>query len=135
LARRVREVEARASRGRLGPTNRTRFQVIAMLVRDERSRIQHDDTMSASARSELLKRLDGIATILARTATRDTAVLNLLDPEAKPSRAAQQMRNEWLEAAGIELTEEQRQIKDVLPRRVVSASIAEKQVTPPSVEQ
>ncbi len=135
LARRVREVEARASRGRLGPTNKTRFQVIAMLVRDERSRIQQDESLSSSARAELLKRLDGIATILARTATRDTAVLNLLDPEVKPSRAAQEMRNEWLESAGIELTEEQRQIREVLPKRVVSASIAEKQVTPPSVSQ
>src|SRR5690606_14288793 len=61
LARRVREVEARASRGKLGPTNKTRFQVIAMLVRDERSRIQHDDSLSSTARAELLKRLDGIA--------------------------------------------------------------------------
>ena len=135
LARRVREVEARASRGKLGPTNRTRFQVIAMLVRDERSRIRADESLSGGARSELLKRLDGIATILARTATRDTSVLNLLDPEAEPSRAAQEMRNEWLESVGIELTEEQKRIKDVLPKRVISASIAEKQVVPASVTQ
>ena len=59
LARRVREVEARASRGKLGPTNRTRFQVIAMLVRDERSRIRDDESLSGGARTELLKRLDG----------------------------------------------------------------------------
>jgi len=135
LARRVREVEARASRGKLGPTNRTRFQVIAMLVRDERSRIRHEESLSGGARTELLKRLDGIATILARTATRDTSVLNLLDPEAEPSRAAQEMRNEWLESVGIELTEEQRRIKNVLPKRVISASIAEKQVVPASVTQ
>lgn len=135
LARRVREIEARASRGKLGPTNRTRFQVIAMLMRDERARIQADASLSSSARSELLKRLEGIATILARTATRDTSVFSLLDPEARPTRAAQEMRNEWLESVGIELTEEQKRIRNTLPKPVVSASIAEKQVTPPSVEQ
>src|SRR5690625_2984474 len=135
LARRVREVEARASRGKLGPTNRTRFQVIAMLVRDERARVQADDTLSTPARNELLKRLDGIATILARTATRDPSVLLLLDPEARPSRAAQEMRNEWLESVGIEPTEEQKRIRNNIPRPVVAAGVAEKQVRPPSVER
>ena len=32
LARKVREVEAKAQRGKLGPTNRVKFQVIAFLV-------------------------------------------------------------------------------------------------------
>ncbi len=135
LARRVREVEARASRGKLGPTNKTRFQVIAMLVRDERARIQADASLTGSARAELLKRLDGIATILARTATRDTSLLTLLDPDVKPMRAAQEMRNEWLLAAGFELTEEQLNIRDHLPKRVVTAAVAEKQVTPSGVAQ
>ncbi|WP_295852977.1 hypothetical protein, partial [uncultured Microbacterium sp.] len=36
LARKVREVEAKAQRGKLGPTNRVKFQVIAFLVREER---------------------------------------------------------------------------------------------------
>ena len=30
LARKVREVEAKAQRGKLGPTNRVKFQVIAL---------------------------------------------------------------------------------------------------------
>jgi hypothetical protein len=37
LARKVREVEAKAQRGKLGPTNRVKFQVIAFLVREERA--------------------------------------------------------------------------------------------------
>src|SRR5699024_4651899 len=135
LARRVRDVEPRASRGKLRPTNRTRLQVIAMLVRDERSRIRDDNSLSGVAQTELLKRLDASATLLASADTRDTSVLNILAPEAEPSRAAQEMRNEWLESVGIELTEEQRRIKDVLPKRVISASIAEKQVVPASVTQ
>ena len=40
LARKVREVEAKAQRGKLGPTNRVKFQVIAFLVREERARVK-----------------------------------------------------------------------------------------------
>ena len=36
LARKVREVEKKAQKGKLGPTNRTKFQVIALLMREER---------------------------------------------------------------------------------------------------
>ena len=135
LARRVREVEARAARGKIGPTNRARFQVIAMLVRDERTRILEATGISSNQRGEQLKRLDGIATILARTATRDTTLLNLLDPDLAPSRSAQEMRNEWLTAAGIELTDEQRHITDSRPTREISGSLAQKQVTPASVKR
>ena len=43
LARRVREVEARvASKGRATPTNRTKFQVVALLMRAERARVKDD---------------------------------------------------------------------------------------------
>src|SRR5690625_3113363 len=64
LARRVREVEAKAAKtGRVGPTNRTKFQVIAWLVREERARIKDDAHISAGNRNALIKRLDGVATI------------------------------------------------------------------------
>ena len=42
LARKVREVEEKAQRGKLGPTNRVKFQVIAFLVREERARVKAD---------------------------------------------------------------------------------------------
>src|SRR3546814_5948310 len=70
LARKVREVEAKAQRGKLGPTNRVKFQVIAFLVREERARVKADTELPDAARSELLKRLDGVATILDRKSTR-----------------------------------------------------------------
>ncbi len=63
LARKVREVEAKAQRGKLGPTNRVKFQVIAFLVREERARVKTDAEVPDAARAELLKRLDGVATI------------------------------------------------------------------------
>src|SRR5690606_31785126 len=40
LARKVREVETKAQKGKLGPTNRTKFQVIALLMREERARVK-----------------------------------------------------------------------------------------------
>ena len=72
LARKVREVEAKAQRGKLGPTNRVKFQVIAFLVREERARVKGEADIPAATRAELLKRLDGVATIHAKTAARDT---------------------------------------------------------------
>ena len=85
LARKVREVEAKAQRGKLGPTNRVKFQVIAFLVREERARVKADTAITDAARAELLKRLDGVATILAKTAARDTSLIQ--DSEATATTA------------------------------------------------
>src|SRR5680860_1630969 len=83
LARKVREVEAKAQTGgKLGPTNRTKYQVIALLMREERARVKGDPEVGDVNRAELLKRLDGIAQILARTAARDTSLITLLEPDA-----------------------------------------------------
>ena len=47
LARKVREVEAKAADGKkLGPTNRTKFQVIAFLMREERARAKADTELT-----------------------------------------------------------------------------------------
>ncbi len=138
LARKVREVEAKAARGKVGPTNRTRFQVIALLVREERARVKADTTLSTAARTELLKRLDGVATILARTAARDTSLLTLLDPATTPGPAAQRMRLDWLLDSGAQLSPEEMEIKAPEPARqtaVVPAALAERQVVPPSVKR
>ena len=77
--------EAKAQRGKLGPTNRVKFQVIAFLVREERARVKADDTLDVAARAELLKRLDGVATILAKTAARDTSLIQLLEVDQATS--------------------------------------------------
>ena len=49
LARKVREVEAKSQRGKLGPTNRVKFQVIAFLVREERARVKADEAVPTAA--------------------------------------------------------------------------------------
>ncbi|MCK3768400.1 DEAD/DEAH box helicase [Microbacterium aerolatum] len=136
LARKVREIEAKAQRGKLGPTNRVKFQVIAFLVREERARVKADDAFGDAARAELLKRLDGVATILAKTAARDTSLIQLLEADQATSPVAKRMRRDWLLESGAELAPDELIITDVAPVQapVVPAALAEKQVTPPSVE-
>ncbi|MCT9821550.1 DEAD/DEAH box helicase [Microbacterium sp. W1N] len=136
LARKVREVEAKAQRGKLGPTNRVKFQVIAFLVREERARVKSDAEIAEGARAELLKRLDGVATILAKTAARDTSLIQLLEVDQATSPVARRMRRDWLLESGAELPEDELIITDVAPVRttVVPAALAERQVTPPQID-
>ncbi|MDF2580810.1 MAG: helicase, partial [Microbacterium sp.] len=115
LARKVREVEAKAQRGKLGPTNRVKFQVIAFLVREERARVKADENISTAARAELLKRLDGVATILAKTAARDTSLIQLLEVDQATSPVAKRMRRDWLLESGAELPEDELIITDMVP--------------------
>jgi len=136
LARKVREIEAKAQRGKLGPTNRVKFQVIAFLVREERARVKADTEITDAARAELLKRLDGVATILAKTAARDTSLIQLLEVDQATSPVARRMRRDWLLESGAELPPDELIITDNTPKiaPVVPAALAEKQVVPASIE-
>ena len=137
LARKVREIEAKAQHGKLGPTNRVKFQVIAFLVREERARAKGVAELGDAARAEQLKRLDGVATILAKTAARDTSLIQLLEADQATSPVAKRMRRDWLLESGAELAPEELVIADVIRVQqapVVPAALAERQVTPPSVE-
>ena len=91
LAKAVREVENRVQRGQLEPT---RFQVIALLVREERARVKADQELTDAQRDKELKRLDGIATILAQIATRAPALFTLLGEDAEVTDAARRMKRE-----------------------------------------
>ncbi len=130
LARKVREVEAKAQRGKLGPTNRVKFQVIAFLVREERARVKADTSLTDAARVELLKRLDGVATILAKTAARDTSLIQLLEVDQATSPV------DWLLESGAELPPDELIITDTPApaQQVVPAALAERQVVPASIE-
>ncbi|MRH29290.1 ATP-dependent helicase [Microbacterium sp. SYP-A9085] len=136
LARKVREVEAKAQRGKLGPTNRVKFQVIAFLVREERARVKADTDLADGVRAELLKRLDGVATILAKTAARDTSLIQLLEADQATSPVAKRMRRDWLLESGAELAPDELIITDVAPVQapVVPAALAERQVVPAQIE-
>jgi hypothetical protein len=129
LARAVREVEAAAQGGRVTPAVRTKFQVVALLVREEHARVRAEETSSHTRRAEQLKRLDGVATILAKTAVRDPALLALLAGDAVVSDAARSLKRDMLRAVGIESTPD-----EVTPtERAAASATTERRVVPQSV--
>jgi hypothetical protein len=136
LARNAREVEAAAQRGRVTPAVRTKFQAIALLLRDERARIRAADA-SDSHRAEQLRRLDGVATILATTAVRDAQLLALLAEDSDVSDAARSLKREMLLELGIEPAPEEvapvetEAAPAVMERRVVPQSVVSRQLANP----
>jgi hypothetical protein len=132
LARAAREVETAVQKGPLKPTNRARFQVAALLLREERARVKVDPALSDSERSNEQKRLDGLAGILAKTAARDTSLLSMLGESAPIAPAAKALRRDLLLAAGVELSPEEL-IISAEPKPVDKQ--VEKQVVPASVRQ
>jgi hypothetical protein len=134
LARTVREVEAAVGRGRVTPSVRTKFEAVALLLRDERARVQAAGGSDGS-RTEQLRRLDGIAKILATTAVRDARLLALLSEDADASDAARSLKREMLLDLGIEPAPEELAPADtatatagterrVVPRSVISGQLA-----------
>ncbi len=129
LARAVREVEANAQRGPVSPSGRTKFQVVALLVREERGRLQGETTLTEVQRAAELKRLDGVATILAKTAARDTSLLVLLAEDAVFSAGARALKREMLAAAGVEVEPE----PVTTPAPSATSGTTERRVVPQSV--
>ena len=110
------------------PAVRTKFQAVALLLRDERARVLAS-AGTDSHRSEQLKRLDGIATILATTAVRDAGLLALLAEDSGVSDAARSLKREMLRDLGIEPAPE-----EIAPAETVTASVgSERRVVPQSV--
>ncbi|WP_169077964.1 DEAD/DEAH box helicase [Microcella alkalica] len=139
LARAVREVENAAERGgKVSAANRTKFQVAALLVREERARVKEDREVPEGERAEVLKRLDGLAGIMAKTAARDTTLIQLLAPEAKVSDAAKLLRRDMLLASGAELepddliiVTEPEPVKPEVAKQVLPASVKRAQLANP----
>jgi SNF2 family DNA or RNA helicase len=134
LARAVREVEADARRGPVTASGRTKFQVVALLARDERARVKAMESSEAN-RTEQLDRLDRVATILARTAVRDTTLLELLDEGADVSPAAKSLKADLQKAGGVEPTPDEETEPDdtsaATERRVVPPSVVSRQLANP----
>ncbi len=129
LARAARELEAAAQRGRVTADVRTKFQAVALLLRDERARVRAEAGGSDASRAEQFKRLDGIATILATTAVRDAGLMALLAEDAVVSDAARRLKRGMLEAIGVESAPD-----EIAPPEAPAASGApEHRVVPQSV--
>jgi hypothetical protein len=133
LARAVREVEAALRSGRATPATRTKFQAVALMLRDERARVRAEENSSDPQRAEQLKRLDGIATILAKSAVRDYELLALLTEDAVVSDEARSLKRDMLRTAGVEPVAEELPPAEpdvaatenrVVPRSVVSRQLA-----------
>nr|WP_307864325.1 DEAD/DEAH box helicase [Agrococcus sp. TF02-05] len=130
LARAVRQVEAGVKRGAASRSTRVKLQVVAMLAREERARVRADKTLTDAQRAEDLKRLDGIAVILAKAASREPTLLPLLGDGAPITDAVRERKREMLQAAGIEEAPE--------PQSAPEPEVTEPQapqVVPPSVRR
>jgi hypothetical protein len=129
LARNARELEAAAQRGRVTPAVRTKFQAVALLLRDERARVRAADGSDNNRAEQQLKRLDGIATILATTAVRDAGLMALLAEDSDVPDAARSLKREMQRDLGIEPGPEVIAPVETAP----VAAAPERQVVPQSV--
>ncbi|WBU38354.1 DEAD/DEAH box helicase [Homoserinibacter sp. YIM 151385] len=132
LARTVRAIESAAERGKVNASGRLRFRVVAVLAREERARIKGDAELGDAQRTKELTRLDGIATIMAKTAARDSSLIQLLTDAGPLSAQAQEMRRSMLLDAGTELAPEDLVVVTEAPP---SPAAPERQVVPASVRQ
>ncbi|MGQ0463700.1 MAG: DEAD/DEAH box helicase [Sporichthyaceae bacterium] len=132
LARAVRDVENDVIRGARRPSVRAKFQAVALLARQERARVKADTTMREVAKSEALKRLDGIALILAQTAARETSLLSLLADDAVVSSTTKSIMADLLRGAGLE-PEPESEPEPAAPAQATAAERAARRVVPQSV--
>ncbi len=140
LAKAVREVENAVQRGQITGGQRTKFQVAALLAREERARVRVDPELTDGQRDAQLKRLDGIGTILAQTAAREPSLFHLLDENAEVSEAARELRRRMIAQAGLEPEPEpepaepdmfsEKNEKQVVPQSVIQRQLANPFLTP-----
>jgi len=110
------------------PAVRAKFQAAALLLRDERARVRAAPG-SDSHRAGQLKRLDGVAAILATTAVQDAGLLALLTEDSGISDAARSLKREMQRDLGIEPTRD-----EIAPAETATASAGSKRhVVPQSV--
>jgi SNF2-related domain/Helicase conserved C-terminal domain len=131
LAKAVREVETNVQRGQVQPAS---FQAIALLAREERARVKAVANLNEAQRDAQLRRLDGIATILAQIAAREPSLFTLLGEDAEVSDSARRLKREMQLAGGLEPDPEveparpdesaARRDRPVVPRSVVAAQLA-----------
>ncbi|WP_166354685.1 DEAD/DEAH box helicase [Phytoactinopolyspora limicola] len=125
LAKAVRDIETNVQRGKV---DSAKFQAVALQVRDERARVKADTSVTDAQRDIALRRLDGIATILAQTATREPSLFSLLAEDAEATEAALRLKREMQVAGGLAPDPEVER-----PRTPATTARNERQVVPQSV--
>jgi superfamily II DNA or RNA helicase len=101
LARTVRDVENASRRGATS-MDRARFQAVALLAREERARVRADQSLSDAQRDIQLKRLEGIAMILAQIAAAQPSYFDLLAEDAEITSGVRAVKRELQRAGGVE---------------------------------
>jgi hypothetical protein len=133
LAMAVREVERAVAGRQLTSGQRARFQAAALLARAERANVRNDASLTPAQRDTQLKRLEGLATILAQIATREPSLFSLLQEDAEVSDATRRLEREMQRQAGLEVEDEPEPeqtfsnvVRDrtALPQSVVQAQLA-----------
>jgi hypothetical protein len=135
LAKAVREIETAIGRGQVTAGLQSRFHAVALLVREERARVRADTTVSDAHRDTLLKRLEGVATILAQIAAREPAMFSVLQEDAEITDGTRRLQREMQRAAGLDPSPDDevaaprasiaaRTEKKALPQSVVAAQLA-----------
>jgi len=128
----VREVERAVAGRQLTAGQRARFQASALLARAERANVRADESLTQAQRETQLKRLEGLATILAQIATREPSLFSLLQEDAEVSDATRRLEREMQIQAGLEPEPEPEvtpfssvvRERTALPQSVVQAQLA-----------
>ncbi|MEO6204860.1 MAG: DEAD/DEAH box helicase family protein, partial [Mycobacteriales bacterium] len=134
LGEAIRDVDAALRRDRLRASDRATFQAVTLLLREERTRVQ------AGGSAAQQKRIDELATLLARTAPRDGSLLSLLAEDAPlvdgtRDRIAQLQRLAGVDApVAAVVTEAQDSSATPLPRQAVPQSVRARQLANPFLE-
>jgi hypothetical protein len=131
LGKAVRDIEAAVQRGKLRASTRPTFQAVALLVREERGRVQSAE-LSEARRNDQLKRIDGIATRLAKAAARESSLLALLTEDAEVLHETRSLVRDMRQAAGLDPVEEEAAAPPTAPTAAAAARV-ERQVVPQSV--
>jgi hypothetical protein len=132
----VQGIEQAVQRGRVNSATRARFQAAGLLVRELRDKVKAG-ALSDAQRNGQLTRIDGIATVLARTAARDTSLLALLGEDAALLDGAASVMRELRLAAGMEAPPEPATEVETetpaasTPRRVIPQSVMSRQLANP----
>src|SRR4051795_13761515 len=105
LALAAASVDGDVSRNRISPTTRATFQAVALLVRELREKTK-TDPMNEARRTQELKRIEGLATALARTAAKQPTLLALLTDDAGRLPGTATILTELRAKTGLEAPDE-----------------------------
>ena len=134
LAMAAHEVEVAVQRRRVTPTARATFQAVALMLREQRAEAK---ALPEAQRTAQMKRIEGLAASLARTAARDNSLFELLDVETERLSGTATIMRELRVRGGLEVAPEPEpaQEEEVRPareeRRVVPQSVISRQLANP----